>query len=116
MIAATINGPMVSFWNNGQKGNSILVDLRDQQGNRFGVGSKVRIFYGEEAKKQQVRELQLSGGFSAFDAPYLHFGLGDFTEIARLEVEWSTGQRSVITGPLPANARYRIERNPKVLN
>ena len=79
-------------------------------GNRFGVGNKLIIHYGGEADRRQIRELQLSGGYDAFDAPVLHFGLGEFDTVDRLEVEWSTGERSSIGGPFPANARYTIAR------
>ena len=110
LIATAQNGPLVAFWNNNQNGNSIIVELEDHIGNRFGIGSKIRIFYGADNQRLQLRELQLSGGFAAFDAPYVHFGLGEFENVSAIEVEWSTGEKSLLPGPFSANNKYRIRR------
>ena len=116
MIAASINGPLISYWNNSQGNNSMIVELRDDKGNSFGIGSKISISYGGEAKHRQLRELQLSGGYIAFDAPYVHFGLGEFKEVDSINVEWSTGETTTLKGPFQANGKLRIERNSKMIN
>ena len=59
---------------------------------------------------RQIRELQLSGGYGSFDAPVLHFGLGEHEAVGEVEIEWSTGGTTMIAGPLPANAIYRVIR------
>jgi len=58
----------------------------------------------------QVRELKLSGGFGSLDAPIVHFGLADHTQINKLEVLWPTGQATVLERQLKANYHYTIER------
>jgi len=113
MVTSTLNGPIIAFRNNSQDGSTIAVELRDHIGNRYGIGSKIAVQYGDGGAKQQLRELQLSGGFTAFDAPVLHYGLGGHDSVARIKVEWSTGEKTEIEGPFPANARYTIERRPK---
>jgi len=57
-----------------------------------------------------MREIQASGGFISFDAPVAYFGLGQFTRVDRVEVEWSTGERTEIRGDFPAGARYVLRR------
>ena len=57
-----------------------------------------------------MREIQASGGFISFDAPIAYFGLGEFQQVERVEVHWSTGERTEIRGDFPAGARYVITR------
>jgi uncharacterized membrane protein YraQ (UPF0718 family) len=116
LIASSLNGPLVYYQNNGSTGNSMEIELRDHIGNRFGIGSKVTIHYGPNASEQQLRELQLSGGFTAFDSPVLHFGLGTSKEIQEIDVEWPTGGKTVVKGPIKANARYTIDREAGISN
>ena len=110
IITNTVNGPLKFFLNNETQNHSISFELRDQRGNHFGIGAKIRIFYGEEDSRAQIRELKAGGGYLSFDAPIAHFGLGAHEQISRAEVSWPSGERSQIDGPLEAGYRYRIER------
>ncbi len=112
MIAVTVNGPVVAFINNAQRGHSIGFEFRDHAGNRFGIGSKVVIHYGEGGERSQVRELQAGGGFQSFDAPQMHFGLGEFDHVKSIDAHWSTDGVTRVDGPFAAGALYRIERRP----
>ena len=110
LVTNAVNGPLRVFRNNAQSRRALSVELRDHRGNRFGIGSKVEIHYGENGGRHQVRELKAGGGFLSYDPPIAHFGLDAFEEVARIEVLWSTGERSVLEGPFAADARYRVER------
>jgi hypothetical protein len=79
-------------------------------GNRFGVGSRIIVHYGPGEGRQQMREIQASGGFVSFDAPIAYFGLGDFDRVSRMEIVWSTGEHSEIRGDFLAGARYIFRR------
>jgi len=103
-------GPVWVFRNNQTSRNSVLFELNDEQGNRFGIGSRIYAYY-DGGSGQQMREIQASGGFSSFDAPLAHFGLGDNSAISRIEVVWSTGEKTEISGPFETGNRYRISRN-----
>ena len=110
IISMPVNGPVRVFVNNTARGNSVVFELRDEIGNRFGVGSKIIIRYGSEGSKQQMREIQASGGFLSFDAPAAHFGLGAHDRIEEVEIQWSIGAPTHLKGPFDAGARYIVTR------
>ncbi len=110
IITNTVNGPIKAYINNESKNNAIAFELRDHKGNRFGIGSKVIIYYGDDGATRQIREIKSGGGFISFDAPVAHFGLGKKNKVARVDIVWSTGERTEIRGDFPAGATYRIER------
>ena len=60
-----------------------------------------------------MKEVQLGGGFRSFDAPLLHFGLGEHEKVSRVEIVWSTGERTVIDQELSSGNRYIISRTQK---
>ncbi|HIE70064.1 MAG TPA: CRTAC1 family protein, partial [Planctomycetes bacterium] len=113
IIAVPVIGPIYTYRNNLGDGNAIAFKLRDHAGNRFGIGSKITIHYGDGAQRHQMRELQASGGFISFDAAIAHFGLSTHNSVERVEVSWSTGGKTVMQGPFAAGATYLIERNTK---
>ena len=110
IVTIPINAPIEVFRNNQQGNNAIAFELRDKAGNAFGIGSRIIIHYGENGERHQLRELLLSGGKGSFDAPVAHFGLGRHERVSRVEVLWSTGERSEISGDLTTGACYRITR------
>ena len=110
IILRTALGPVGVYINNTTTGNAIGFELRDHIGNRFGIGSKVIIHYGANAARHQMREIQASGGFISFDAPIAHFGLGDYDKVSRVEILWSTGERSMLAGPFATGSRYIVTR------
>ncbi|WP_233341662.1 FG-GAP-like repeat-containing protein [Robiginitomaculum antarcticum] len=111
IVTVPVNGPLQVYQNNSQDGNIVSFSFDDRIGNRDGVGNRVTIFYGEG--RQQVRELQLGGGFMSFDAAIAHFGLGEFKRIDRVIVNWADGGQSEIAGPVKAGSRYIITRQPQ---
>ncbi len=110
IIAVPVVGPILVYVNNSTTGHAIDFELRDYIGNRFGIGSKIIIHYGVNGSRHQMREIQAGGGFISYDAPMAHFGLGEFAYVERVEVLWSTGERSDIHGDFAAGSRYIITR------
>jgi hypothetical protein len=110
IVTNSVNGPLRIHRNNETRHGALSIELRDHRGNRFGIGSKIEIHYGENGSRHQIRELKAGGGFLSYDAPIAHFGLGEFDEVERIEVAWSTGERTRLDGPFAADVRYRIER------
>ncbi len=91
-------------------GASMIFRIDDRIGNRFGIGTRLTIHYGPDANRLQTRELRASGGFISHDAPQVHFGLGAYRQIERLEIHWSTGEESLFESPLQTGATYTIHR------
>ena len=112
VIATGVVAPLRAFVNRNSDNHSISFELRDRRGNRFGIGSKVYVYYREAGRAgQQMREVKASGGYQSFDAPVAHFGLGAQSQVDRVEVVWSTGGKTVLDRAFPANRRYVIERS-----
>jgi len=109
-VSNSINGPLWLLRNNSRDGNSIVFELKDEVGNRDGIGTTFAIHYGPDGSRHQLRELKASGGYLSFDEPIAHFGLGEYDSVDRLEVRWSTGGETVIQGPFDAGHLYSLER------
>lgn len=89
---------------------SIQFELRDSKGNYYGVGAKLIIRYGDDAERHQIREIKMSGGHLSFDPKIAHFGLGAWERVDALEVQWSSGEKEVFSGPFKSGHRYKITR------
>jgi hypothetical protein len=112
-VTNSINGPLWLLRNNARGGNSIVFQLRDEVGNRDGIGTKFTIHYGNGGQRHQIRELKASGGYLSFDEPSAHFGLGEYDQIERFEVNWSTGGSTEFPGPFKAGHIYSLRRFEK---
>jgi hypothetical protein len=108
MVTHPVNGPIMMFRNTAQ-GARIGFALQDMSGNRDAIGAVITL--SDATGRIQSRELQLGGGFMSFDAPRATFGLGDLAQATRATIHWPDGAKTVIDGPLPAGALYRITRN-----
>jgi len=108
LIGQAVNGPVVAFRNNVQNPNRIAFQVEDYFGNRFGVGTKIEVFYGDQQK--QMRELQTGGGFQSYDSSKAYFGLGAHTQVDKIHVFWSTGETTDIKGPFEVGRMHTIVR------
>ncbi len=90
--------------------NAITFRIRDYLGNRFGVGCRLTIRYGTNGQLRQMREIKASGGFISHDPLEAQFGLGKHTEIKKLEILWSTGEKSDLETSFEAGSSYVITR------
>lgn len=110
IITVPVNGPLNVYINNEHQNNSMSFEFKDNKGNYFGIGNKVYIYYGENDEKHQVREIKAGGGFLSFDSPIAHFGLGEHREVNKIEIVWSTGEKTTIDKKFLTNKRYVITR------
>jgi hypothetical protein len=113
ILTVTVDGPIWVYENHSSRYRALLVELDDGIGNSQGIGSKITIHYGPEGSRHQMRELKAGGGHLSYDVPQAHFGLGEFETVQRIEIEWSTGERTDVLGEFPAGYRYRITRPAK---
>ncbi|MEL6886693.1 MAG: FG-GAP-like repeat-containing protein [Pseudomonadota bacterium] len=107
MVTHPVNGPLVVF-RNGTQAPGLVVALTDMQGNRDGIGAVVTLSMADGTV--QTREVQLGGGFMSYDAPQVHFGLGNGVATG-LTVDWAGGGRSVIAGAIRGGTRLNVTRN-----
>ena len=77
-----------ALYENRSGGRGLVVRLRGQHSERYGVGARVTVQLPDG--RALVRELSLSRGYLSGQAPELHFGIGDAAS-ARLSVRWPSG-------------------------
>ena len=82
------------------------VDLVGNKSNRSALGAVVKVIAGEQTYTK-VHDGQ-SGYLSQSLYP-LYFGLDDAEEVASIEVQWPSGEKQVLAGPLASNRRIRVE-------
>lgn len=111
IVAVSFDGPVWIYTNNTQKQRGIIFEIDDLRGNRNGIGSRIIIHYGEYGDLHQLREIKASGGFLSYDAPRAHFGLGQHDLVSRVEVTWSTGEKTELEGEFKAGHKYRVKRS-----
>ena len=110
-ILATGNyAPLRLFKNHSKKGHSLSFSFVYHKGNRNGIGNKVIIHYGNQGESRQIREVKMGGGFLSFDRPWVHFGLGGNKKVTKVEVIWSTGEKTTLKKDFRVGKHYQIER------
>ncbi|MEP4037203.1 FG-GAP-like repeat-containing protein [Pseudophaeobacter sp.] len=107
LVTHPVNGPLVLFRNNNQ-GRALVFELEDLRGNRNAIGAHLTLEM--EDGSRQTREIQLGGGFMSFDAPRVHFGLGDSDAAQALRIRWPDGAQTHVQGGLQPGQLYRIRR------
>lgn len=85
--------------------NYLQIKCAGPKKNTHGLGTKVMI----KAKgMEQFQELQGVRGFFSSSEQILHFGLGDATQVDRIQVQWPDGKIEEI-GTTKANQRITVE-------
>ncbi len=80
-----------AYIQNGTGGDAVLVELRSNSGNYFGLGARITLNLEDG---QKTREMA-SGGIWDSSAPTrVHFGLGDGETPVSLDVTWPSGGQS----------------------
>ncbi len=110
LVVVPFTGPIFVYRNTTRENRAIVFEFQDFRGNRFGIGNKVIIHYGADESQHQIREIKGGGGFMSFDPSRAHFGLGGNETVTRVDIHWSTGEKTTLQGEFSAGARYRITR------
>jgi hypothetical protein len=103
------NEPAAVYENRTTDGHAITVQLRGQGSERFGTGARVAATLADGTKL--VREVSLARGYLSGPSTELHFGLGQDTRVATLQVHWPSGHRQAFTD-LATGQRYTITEPP----
>ncbi len=87
------NEAMAYLHNEGGGGRALTIALRGVRSNRDGVGAKVIV----EAGGRRQTNWRLGGGsYQSAGDPRLHFGLGAWDRVDRVEVTWPSGVVDVV--------------------
>ncbi len=91
------------YHNNGNGNHYLRVELVGVKSNRSGIGARVLATAGD---LHQMREVLGGYGYNQ-DELVAHFGLGQRTQVDRLEIRWPSGQVDVLTD-IPAGQKIRV--------
>lgn len=89
LIVTRLDEPVAVYRNRSTGGHRVVLKLEGTKSNKFGIGATVKI---ETAAGKQIRQLMLNSGFLSENEPVVHFGLGKDAVIAKLSIEWPSGQ------------------------
>ena len=145
ILVTQSNGPATLLRNeNGNKQNWLRIKLVGTVSNRDGIGARVLLTIGEMARDrpspyglqademepdepsfddltQQIRDVNPGASYLSSHDARLHFGLGENTNVNRLEIRWPSGVVEVYEN-LPVNQEHvltessessRFERAPR---
>jgi len=91
------------FRNNGNNNHWLQMELVGRQSNRNGIGVRVISTSGDLV---QMREILGGKGYDQ-DEMVVHFGLGQRTQIDRLEIRWPLGKVDVLHD-IPVDQKIRV--------
>jgi enediyne biosynthesis protein E4 len=83
----------------------LQVVLQGTQSNRNGLGATVRVKAGS---RTFTKYNDGKSGYLAQSVLPLYFGLGEATKIDRVEIDWPSGRKQVLTKDLPINQTLKI--------
>lgn len=90
------NNPDVLWMNDGNDNNWIGFDLEGTESNSDAVGAKAKI-YGPWGV--QVREVRAGESYGIVNSFHLNFGLGSNEEVELVQIQWPSGNVTVIENP-----------------
>ena len=79
------------IYKNKATGNFLKIKLEGSEKNKFGIGTKVKIYYKNEI---QYAEHTITRGFISSVEPGVFFGLGKHKKVDKVEVTWYDGKTS----------------------
>jgi hypothetical protein len=88
IVVNNFNDQPYFFKNEGPRQNYVAFRLRGTKSNRDAIGAVVRLY---QKGKIRTRQVQAGGGYLSQCSRTVHFGLGDETEIDRVEITWPSG-------------------------
>ncbi|MEM0967762.1 MAG: VCBS repeat-containing protein, partial [Verrucomicrobiota bacterium] len=104
LVMGNLEEPVIVYRNEGSPGNSIRIRLKGTESNSFGIGAKLTL---TTPSATQVRELRIGSGFVDGDQLSAHFGIGPYSNVQHLRVDWPSGIVQSFTR-LAANRVYVI--------
>jgi tetratricopeptide (TPR) repeat protein/peroxiredoxin len=110
-------GPQVRFLRNEAPASGHFVQVflegNGRTTNRDAIGARLELTPAAAGDRPIIKTLRAGEGFLSQSSNWLHFGLGEATEIERLVVRWPGGEAETFTGLAP-DERYRIAQGQGV--
>jgi hypothetical protein len=79
--------------NEHRKNHFLRVRLKGPKGNMYGLGSRLRIYYGDEIQSEELTNVR---GYMSASEPIAHFGFNNIPEINKLEIIWPDNKTTTI--------------------
>lgn len=108
LLIQSLNRPAVLLMGKGPVGHWLQVSLHAHGARADAVGATVIAHVEGRSQAQQV---VAGSGFLASSSRVLHFGLGDATQVDRLEIRWPDGTRDELRD-VPSGQRLEISQGP----
>jgi len=89
-LAVSSKGRIRLLKNRGNSNHWLDVEMRMASCNYQGIGSRVRLRFGD---REQIRTLSAGRGTGNQDAPVAHFGLGEYRGVVEIEADTLCGDR-----------------------
>ncbi|MBM3822240.1 MAG: CRTAC1 family protein [Verrucomicrobia bacterium] len=86
----------------------LKVSLEGTRSNRDGLGATLRVVAGNRV---YTRMHDGKSGYLSQSAMPLYFGLGDGPAVDRVEIDWPSGVRQVVSDGLPRNGLLRVRES-----
>ena len=92
-------------------GHAVLLKLIGTRSNRAAIGARA-IVAAQDLK--QIQEVRSGSSYLSQNDLRLHFGLGEHTQITRLEIEWPSGAKQILNA-IPADSIYTIQEGRGII-
>jgi hypothetical protein len=97
---------LVSDLANKRSVNWLELTLAGTKSNREGLGAMVTVVLADG--RRLVKTMDGRSGYLAQSAMPLYFGLGQVAQAERIEIEWPSGTKQTVSGPLPRGQKVVI--------
>jgi hypothetical protein len=97
--------------NMGVRQNAVLINLTGTKSNRSAIGARCTV---EAGGRKQIAELVGGGSYFSQNSMTLHFGLGKFEKIDKIEVRWPTGETQTWPG-VEANRTISLTEGSQII-
>ncbi|TGV04377.1 VCBS repeat-containing protein [Flavivirga rizhaonensis] len=98
IVVNNINDEATVLQNNARnlnKGNFLEISFSGPEKNKFGIGAKVNVYLENGVK--MVRQLMNTRGFLSSTSNNLHFGIGEYKTIKKVQIIWQDGKKEELT-------------------
>jgi hypothetical protein len=94
-LLVTTNGQDAELLRNdgGNRGHSLLVDLRSSGANARAIGARIRVTAGA---RTQMRDVRAGSSYLSQSELRAHFGLGAAATVDRIDIVWPSGRTETI--------------------